>query len=141
MMIIFDTYITTPFIEDNLFFDKKLEDKFCGNDYKEIIDIYPKNWISKSTVGCDVSKRTLNLKESLNLYEKEKEKHSVYSKDDAGIILHRKRKLTPSTVIKESLIRSENDRKASRIKWDGKIDDNINIITFFNKNNYQKLKE
>ena len=37
--------VTTPIVEDNHFFNKKLLDKIKGNDYKEIVNQAGRNWI------------------------------------------------------------------------------------------------
>ena len=145
----YDKLLTTSIIEDNFFYEKDLEDKYCGSDYKEIIEQTPRKWISKTIIGR-INRIHLNLNESLKLYEKAKLKIKTQinssNKNNFGkiankIVFHKKKKLTPRLEIKESFILDENDRKESEMKWDGKLDNNVNIFTFFNKNNYQKLKE
>jgi hypothetical protein len=42
-----DKFITTPIIEDNHFFNNKLKDEIAGNDYKEVVNQTPRNWIIK----------------------------------------------------------------------------------------------
>ena len=145
----FDKILITPIIEDNILVEKDLDEKYCGNDYKEIIEQTPRKWISKTTIGKD--KIYLNLKESIQLYEKEKNK--IKTKTEIGLrknsfsyianklIFHKKKKLTTKWGIKEDFILNESDRKATQKKWDGKLDNDVNSFTFFNKNNYHKLKE
>ena len=40
-----DKLITTPIVEDDHFFNKKLKDEISGNDYKEVVNQHPRNWI------------------------------------------------------------------------------------------------
>ena len=42
-----DIFITTPIIEDDHFFNNKLKDKIAGNDYKEVVNQAPRQWIMK----------------------------------------------------------------------------------------------
>ena len=40
-----DQMITTPIYEENHFFNEKLLDEISGNDYKEVVDQHPRQWI------------------------------------------------------------------------------------------------
>ena len=40
-----DKLITTPVVEDDHFFNTKLKDEISGNDYKEVVNQHPRNWI------------------------------------------------------------------------------------------------
>ena len=40
--------ITTPIVEDNHFFNEKLKDEISGNDYKEVVNQHPRNWILRA---------------------------------------------------------------------------------------------
>ena len=40
-----DKLITTPVINDDKFFNRKLQDIISGNDYKEVVNQAPRNWI------------------------------------------------------------------------------------------------
>ena len=43
-----DKLITTPIVEDDHFFNQKLKDEISGNDYKEVVNQHPRNWILKN---------------------------------------------------------------------------------------------
>ena len=59
-----DIFITTPIIEDDHFFNNKLKDKIAGNDYKEVVNQAPRQWIMKK----DKEKKNLkNLKKINNI--------------------------------------------------------------------------
>ena len=66
-------YITTSILDDNIFFNNK--DIICGNDYKEVVDQHPRNWILKkdTIIGKVQNKMTLSLLDALKKYEKEYE--------------------------------------------------------------------
>jgi hypothetical protein len=40
-----DKLITTPIVEDDHIFNTKLKDEITGNDYKEVVNQHPRNWI------------------------------------------------------------------------------------------------
>ena len=76
-----EKYIITSIVEDDHFFNKELKDEYCGNDYKEVVDQYPRNWMLKESVPnisdnrIDEKKSNkLDLDGALNLYNKESEK-------------------------------------------------------------------
>ena len=43
-----DKLITTPVVEDDHFFNEKLKDEISGNDYKEVVNQHPRNWILRA---------------------------------------------------------------------------------------------
>ena len=65
-----DKLITTDLIEDNYFFDDNLKDKFCGNDYKEIVNQYPRKWLYNKKL--DDSLLINNVEEALEKYDSER---------------------------------------------------------------------
>ena len=71
-----DKFITTPIINDDKFFNKKLQDIIIGNDYKEIVNQDPRKWIMNKK-GPKIPHglpKIPNLNEALKLYEQEKKK-------------------------------------------------------------------
>ena len=64
-----DKLITTDLIEDNYFFDDKLKDKFYGNDYKEIVDQYPRKWLYDEKV--DENLLIKSVEDALDKYDLE----------------------------------------------------------------------
>ena len=73
--------ITTPIIEENHFFNKeKLGDDISGNDYKEVVNQNPREWILKTSDKPQQTeaKAILTLDDALKEVEKEKEKTKEY---------------------------------------------------------------
>jgi len=71
-----DKLITTPIVEDDHFFNKKLKDEISGNDYKEVVNQTPRNWIlrlkgAKKTQTPE--KKPMSLMESLKIFNQEQE--------------------------------------------------------------------
>ena len=71
-----DQMITTPIYEENHFFNAKLLDEISGNDYKEVVNQNPREWILKdeSNVPSTEKKEILTVDDALKEVEKEKEK-------------------------------------------------------------------
>ena len=67
-----DKLITTPMIEDNHFFNNNLRDEFHGNDYKEIVDQYPRKWLDNGKVNKSLIINSIY--DAINKYEEETEK-------------------------------------------------------------------
>ena len=64
-LIMIDEYIS----------DKNLKkDKICGNDYKEVVDQHPRDWIISKTKDKDVKPEPMTLIDALKLYDEECEK-------------------------------------------------------------------
>ena len=64
-LIMIDEYIS----------DKKIEkDKISGNDYKEVVDQHPRDWIISKTKDKDVKNESMMLVDALKLYDEEYEK-------------------------------------------------------------------
>ena len=53
--VVIDKLITTPIVDDEHFFNNKLKDDISGNDYKELVNQFPINWILR--VGMLAGKR------------------------------------------------------------------------------------
>ena len=71
-----DKFITTPIINDDKFFNKKLQDIITGNDYKEIVNQDPRKWIMNK-IGPKIPQgqpKIPTLNDALKLYEQEKKK-------------------------------------------------------------------
>ena len=76
-----DKMITTPIIEENHFFNENLADKITGNDYKEVVNQNPREWILKTepqAPGTEV--KILTVDDALKEVEKEKENTKVLLK-------------------------------------------------------------
>ena len=72
-----DKIITTPVINDDKFFNKKLEDIISGNDYKEVVNQAPRKWLMNLRGGNNKLKSGIpqpNLTDALKIYEEEKKK-------------------------------------------------------------------
>ena len=71
-----DKLITTPIVEDDHFFNKKLKDEISGNDYKEVVNQHPRNWILRlkgSKKKETPEKKPMSLMESLKIFNQEQE--------------------------------------------------------------------
>ena len=69
-------FIIAPLLEDNHFFDKKLEDEISGNDYKEIINKTPMKWLVKDNIKENNKQieKINNIDEALKKFEVEKQR-------------------------------------------------------------------
>jgi hypothetical protein len=71
-----DKLITTPIVEDDHFFNKKLKDEISGNDYKEVVNQHPRNWILRlkgPKKNQTPEKKPMSLMESLKIFSQEQE--------------------------------------------------------------------
>ena len=84
-----DELITTQIVEDDHFFDNRLKDEISGNDYKEVVDQHPRQWIlneprQKYLQTCIMQKKeeknSLTLDDALNIYKDEHEKTKIKTK-------------------------------------------------------------
>ena len=72
-----DKFITTPLIGDNHFFNNKLKDEIEGNDYKEVVDQVPRDWIlkkSQNNKNLRNFKKINNINDALKIYDEENKK-------------------------------------------------------------------
>jgi hypothetical protein len=73
-----DKLITTPVINDDKFFNKKLNDIISGNDYKEVVNQAPRKWLmnlkgnNKNKFPMEVPPPSLT--DALKIFEQEKKK-------------------------------------------------------------------
>ena len=76
-----DKLITTPVINDDRFFNKKLQDIIPGNDYKEVVNQTARRWLinKKGIKPPKMPGNVPTLNEALNLYEKERQKRGNQS--------------------------------------------------------------
>ena len=75
-----DKLITTPVINDEKFFNKKLEDIISGNDYKEVVNQAPRKWLLRggnNKLITGIAPPSLN--EALKTFEEEKKKRGHQS--------------------------------------------------------------
>ena len=155
-----DKMITTPIIDENHFFNEKLSDAISGNDYKEVVNQNPREWILKAEgekVEQTETKAILTLDDALKEMEKEKEKTKELLESglqDGEMCAKggkRKRKKNKKKN-KKKKERAKNgklhevkalvNKKNNTENWNGKADQvkNTTALTFLkNKNNYQKL--
>ena len=146
-----DKMITTPIIEENHFFNAKLNDEIDGKDYKEVVNQSSREWIVKtSTPQTKPTQGILTLDDALKEVEKEKENSKQILEqglNGAGEMTakgrrrnkgRKKGKLsTTKTLVKKT-------KKNVQKNWNGKVEQikKIKPIDFLkNKENYQKLKD
>ena len=67
-----DKLITTPMIEDNHFFNNNLKDEYNGNDYKEVVDQYPRKWLDNGKINKYLIINSVN--DAIDKYNEETEK-------------------------------------------------------------------
>ena len=151
-----DKMITTPIIEENHFFNEKLMDQIGGNDYKEVVNQNPREWILKTEKPAQAApaQAILTVDDALKEVEKEKEKSKELLKTglDGGEMTAKGRKRKKKN--KKQRERAKNGKlsetkslvsnKKKAQKWNGKNEQvkNIQPLSFIkNKDNYQKLKE
>ena len=155
-----EKFITTPIIEDEHFFKSDLIDEISGSDYKEVIDLYPRQWIMNSNMSNEDNKK-LTLEEALNLYDKEYEERSgnqgeVKSNNNANktnnnenisslpktgtVILH-KSKIFKN--LNNNLLAFGNKAKAAanQLVGAGKLNNNIKKSILLNKENLAGIKD
>ena len=151
-----DKLITTPIIEENHFFDEKLLDAIDGNDYKEVVNQAPREWILKTTQdNKKETKEILTVDDALKEMEKEKEKSKdVITEIKQNELMAKGRRGGKKSKNKKRNQRGKNGKlhvtkqlfsgKKTKIQnWDGKKETakNIKPIDFLkNKENYSKLK-
>ena len=71
-----DKLITTPIVEDDHFFNQNLKDEISGNDYKEVVNQHPRNWILRlkgRKKPTTPDKKPMSLMESLRIFNQEQE--------------------------------------------------------------------
>ena len=148
-----DKMITTPIIEENHFFNAKLNDEIDGKDYKEVVNQSSREWIVKtSTPQTKPTQGILTLDDALKEVEKEKENSKQILEqglNGAGEMTAKGRRnknkkgrkngklSTTKTLVKKT-------KKNVQKKWNGKAEQikKIKPIDFLkNKENYHKLKD
>ena len=69
-----DKLITTPIVEEDHFFNQKLKDEISGNDYKEVVNQHPRNWILRTVKNKNFTKMAqMTLATALKSYNDEHE--------------------------------------------------------------------
>ena len=152
-----DKMITTPIIEENHFFNDKLIDDISGNDYKEVVNQNPREWIMKAATPAQTvpTQAILTVDDALKEVEKEKEKSQELLKTglDGGELTAkgRKRRKAKNKKKKERAkngklheTRSLLSNKKKAQKWNGNNEQikNVKPLDFIkNKDNYNKLKD
>ena len=142
-----DKMITTPIIEDNHFFNKKLEDIIKGNDYKEVVEQVPRTWILRSNKkppkkNQEPKLRTLN--DALCCFDEE-------CKNRSSKVLKSKR--SKQKKLKSNRMGCEHDedecdhclhktkklKKKGAKRWDGNVKNANPMQIIKNKENYDQL--
>ena len=155
-----DKMITTPIIEENHFFNEKLVDKLPGNDYKEVVNQNPREWILKTEPQAPATetKQILTVDDALKEVEKEKENSKILLKvglDGGELTAKGRKRRANKSKNKKKKQRAKNgklhetkslvsEKKKAQQKWNGRTDQikNISAISFLkNKDNFTKLKE
>ena len=163
-----DKLITTPLIEDNHFLDEKLIDEIQGNDYKEVVNQNPREWILKTENKPQnaETKAILTVDDALKEVEKEKEKSKEFlekkeaaeaaelASDSTGELTAKGRKRKKKAKNKKKKERAKNGKlhktktlltnKKDTKNWNGKTEETkkLNVMSFLkNKDNYKKLKD
>ena len=76
-----DKFITTPIIKDDHFFNDKLKDEISGNDYKEIVNQTPRQWLIEKDKTKPQNKnkgqKIKSLDEALKTFEEENKKRGI----------------------------------------------------------------
>ena len=161
-----DKFITTPIIEDDHFFNNKLKDEIKGNDYKEVVNQVPRNWLIRKDRDKFNGKKNMpkfnNLNDALRTFDEEHKKRGLNplpeipqlrnikgkknksnkkdrNKNQAGKKrLHRKKKFRRFRDDDE-----ENDIRNGIPRWNGNTQNMANIdpsIFYRSKHNYRNLK-
>ena len=142
-----DKMITTPIVDDNHFFDDKLRDDIDGNDYKEVVNQNPREWIMKTT-NTNAPQAQLSLNDALKGFNEEVEKGKTLvqqfelaakgRKARKGAGRKKNQRADNGQLHKTKAV---NKKKNKTKKWNGKTE-NVNPITFIkNKANFNALKE
>ena len=162
-----DKFITTPILEDNHFFNNKLKDKISGNDYKEVVNQAPRNWIirkDKERKNLKNLQKINNINDALRTFDEEnkrrglnpnifmpqlrniKGKQKFGNKNDINA---NKNKIGQKRLHKKKRFRrirdedEENDRRNNIPRWNGNKENmkDINPNIFYrSKYNYRNLK-
>ena len=152
-----DKMITTPIIDENHFLDEKLLDDISGNDYKEVVNQAPRDWILKlpEKEKKEETKAILTVEDALKEVEKEKEKSKELLNTEIGELMAKGLKRGKSKKNnKKKKQRGKNgklhetknlvsNKKRQINKWDGasEITKNFKPMDFIrSKENYKKLK-
>ena len=72
-----DKLITIPLLDDNQFFNENWEDDYCGNDYKEVINQYPRKWLEDKFINK--SELINSIDDVMDFYNNEKTKSIIKS--------------------------------------------------------------
>ena len=157
-----DKMITIPIYEENQFFNPKLADQICGNDYKEVVNQNAREWILKdeASVPSTEKKEILTIDDALKEVEKEQKisKELLESGGLEGGKLEtkgrkrgkkkkdkKKEKLRKARALKlhetKSLL-TENEKAKKKEKEEAAQIKNLTPISILrNKENYKKLEE
>ena len=153
-----DQMITTPIYEENHFFNEKLLDEISGNDYKEVVNQNPREWILKdeSEAPKTDTKEILTIDDALKEVEKEKEKSMELLKsgvegDKKGRKRGKKKKdkkkekarkaMALKLHVTKSLLDEKEKVKKKQKEEIEQIKNTTPISILRNKENYKKLEE
>ena len=151
-----DKMITTPLIEENHFLDEKILDNIDGNDYKEVVNQTPRDWILNlpEKPKKEETKSISTVEDALKEMEKEKEKSKEVLNKEISELMAKGLKRGKKSKNKKKNQRSKKGKlhetknlvssKNRQIKrWDGQneINKNFKPMDFLkSRDNYAKLK-
>ena len=159
-----DKFIMTSLVEDNLFFNKKLEDDIPGNDYKDIVNRLPRKWImnkEKMIKNKNNLEKINNINDAMKKFEKEKQirgNNSFINNNENKNLKNNKnplgKKTNKNNDIKRNKFRKkmkyrkfkyqdDKDNYYNTKKWNGDMGNmkHLNPEIFYkSKKNYIKLK-
>ena len=129
-----DKMITTPIMKESYFFNKKLKDKICGQEFTEVCDYTPRKWL----LDPNVNKRKENgefytLNDILGGYNEEVRK-SLKKPEIKKVKIN---KVTNNK--KKNVLRSKKPKVNTDV-WDGNTVKGLNVkMILQSKDNYRKL--
>ena len=126
-----DTFITTQFFPDDLFFDQNLKDELSGNDYKEIVNQIHRLWMIPREDKYQ-PRKFLSLHEALRTFEKEKKERNLRCSSYKEFRLKRQKLNKTKKLI-------DSDKNKYEI-WNGDLEEVSPNLIIKNKYNYQMLK-
>ena len=145
-----DKMIMTPIIDEKQFFNEKLMDEISGNDYKEVVNQNPREWILQSQEKVEEisENKILTVDDALKEVESEKEKSKkllesvIEQTEEKGGRRKKKKKRAKNGKLHKVKNLVNNNKNIKR--WNGNMEqvNNINTMSFLkSKENYKKLKE
>ena len=127
-----DKFITTPIIEDNHFFNNKLKDDISGNDYKEVVNQAPRQWIMKKDMenkNLKNLKKINNINDALRNFDEENKKRGLNQNSFATQLRNIKGKQN----LPKNNAKNKNDKSKNKIK--------VGQIKLHKKKRFKKIRD